>query len=460
MKRNSTSGVLIVDDNKDVLVALRLLLSDEFGQIYTAGKPDMIAGMMKEKNIDVILLDMNFNAGINTGNEGFFWLKEIFSADPDAMVIFITAYGEIDLAVRAMKEGAIDFIQKPWEDEKLLSTVRNALKLRKSKQEIRQLKDQKKFLINSPEEKHELIIGDSPAMMNVMRTVQKVAPTDANVLIVGENGTGKELIAREIHRLSSRSDEVIVRVDLGSLTPTLFESELFGCVKGAFTGAVDDRPGRFEIADRGTLFLDEIANIPLDLQARLLSAIQNKEIFRIGSNRAVRTDIRIISATNVTLQKLVNELKFREDLLYRINTIKIEVPPLRERVEEIPVLLDYFIRIYCKKYDKPGYTISGDAMNKLMQYTWPGNVRELKHAVEKVVILAEGKVLRAEDFFFDKPMPSVNEIYLLNIEENEKELIRKALNINKGNISRAAEDLGISRKTLYNKLDRYEIEPL
>ncbi len=452
--------ILIVDDNKDVLVALKLLLAQEFSEIITAHTPEMISGIMKEKEVGVILLDMNFRAGINTGNEGIFWLREILKADPDAMVVFITAYGDIDLAVKAMKEGAIDFIQKPWEDQKLLSTIKNALKIRNSRREIKELKSQKKLLINTADEGNKLIVGDSPAMMEVMRTIKKVAPTDAGILLVGENGTGKELLAREIHRSSARSEEVFVRVDLGALAPTLFESELFGHMKGAFTGAVESRPGRFEMAHRGSLFLDEIANIPTDLQAKLLSVVQNREVYRIGSNQPVPVDIRLISATNVPLEKLVGEMKFREDLLYRINTIKIEIPPLRERTEEIPVLLDHFTDIFCKKYHKERFRISGATRNKLARYTWPGNVREFKHTVEKAIILAEGDELTEGDFFFEKPFTINQSSYTFNLEENEKELIRKALKMNRGNISRTAEDLGISRKTLYNKLDRYEIEPL
>lgn len=458
-KMAKKGNILIVDDNRDILVALRILLNDEFENIITETNPALIPGILEKNEVDVIILDMNFRAGLNTGNEGIYWMNEILKKDPKAAIVFITAYGDVDIAVKAMKEGALDFIQKPWDDDKLLVTVRNARTIAKSKKEIDNLKDQKRHLLNGKEEEKKMIIGESPAMKGIMHTIEKVAPTDASVLILGENGTGKELIARELHKKSERSDEVFVRVDLGSIAPTLFESELFGHVKGAFTGALRDKPGRFEIADKGTLFLDEIGNIPPTLQIKLLTALQNREITRLGSSKSISIDIRLISATNFSVNDLLKQHGFREDLLYRINTIKVELPPLRERVEEIPSLADHFLNVYSKKYKKKKPVLKRRLLNKLSDYQWPGNVRELQHTIEKVIILHdEEEELSEEDFFFDKPVSYESTSNTLNLEENEKDLIRKALKINRGNISKTAEDLGISRKTLYNKLHRYEIE--
>jgi DNA-binding NtrC family response regulator len=452
--------ILIADDNKEILIALKLLLNDEFDTIITERNPSLIPEKINKYKPDVIVLDMNFKAGINTGNEGIFWMNEIFKIDKEAVIVFITAYGEVDLAVRALKEGAYDFIQKPWDDNKLISTLINAWKHRNSRKEINSLKNQKAHLLFDGNEDDKLVLGDSASMRDVMRTIEKVAPTDASVLILGENGTGKELIAREIHKRSNRKDEVFVRVDLGSIAPTLFESELFGHEKGSFTGAINDKPGRFEIANNGSLFLDEIGNIPNELQLKLLSSIQNQEFTRLGSNISQSTNIRLISATNYPLDELVQKQHFREDLLYRINTIKIKLPPLRERLEEIPVLAKYFLEKYGKKYKKEKLNLGKEIIQRLTQYHWPGNVRELRHTIEKAVILSENNKLNPEDFFFDKPLMQKPANYSLNIEENEKELIRKALQVSRGNISKAASDLGVSRKTLYNKLNKYEIEPL
>ena len=457
MKKKS---ILIVDDNREILVALKLLLSDEFQEILTEKNPALIPEIIRKHDPDVIVLDMNFRAGIHTGNEGLFWMNEILKIDREAVIVFITAYGEIDLAVRALKEGAYDFIQKPWEDKKLVSTLINAWKLRQSRHEIYDLKNQKEHLIHDNTEKENMVLGESAGMQNIIRTIDKVAPTDASVLILGENGTGKELIAREIYRRSARKEEIFVRVDLGTIPPGLFESELFGHTKGSFTGAIQTKPGRFEIANRGTLFLDEIGNIPPELQSKLLSAIQNREIFRIGSNKSIPVDIRIISATNYPLEELISKKQFREDLLYRINTIKVTVPPLRDRKEDIPYLARHFLDLYGRKYNKPDLKLNAGILDRLASYSWPGNIRELRHTIEKVVILSEREKLDKDDFFFDKPIQYQPTGFTLNIEENEKELIRKALKLSRGNISRAAADLGVSRKTLYNKLSKYEIEPL
>lgn len=447
--------ILIVDDNEEILVALKLQLSQYFETIVTEKKPEMIQSLMSRDNFDVILLDMNFRAGINTGNEGIFWLNKILAADPDVSVVFITAYAGIELAVKAIQNGAADFIEKPWEDEKMLASVLKAWELRRSKLEIHSLREKQMHLNEKINDQYDSLRCESPAMQKIYRIIDKVAATDASILILGENGTGKEILAREIHRLSARSREVFIGVDLGSLTGTLFESELFGHVKGSFTDAKEDRPGRFEIASGGTLFLDEIGNIPQALQPKLLSVLQKNEVTRVGSNKAIAVDIRLITATNRPLQELSSSGNFREDLLYRINTILIEVPPLRDRQEDIPQLLHYFLTKFTVKYNKPPFQIDSKAMDKLLRYSWPGNVRELQHMSEKAVILGEGKQLHAEDFFFgsrSSEKKSLEEI--LNLEELEKEAIKRAIEKHNGNITRAVAELGISRRALYYKLGK------
>jgi two-component system, NtrC family, response regulator HydG len=450
--------ILIVDDNEEILVALRLFLSGSFETVVTEKNPEMILARMMKENLDVIILDMNFKAGINTGNEGLFWLNKILAVDPTVSVIFITAYAGIELAVNAIKQGAVDFIEKPWDDEKLLATVLKAFEIRRSRLEISQLRDKQKHLIEDIDHHYDFYEGKAPSMEAVYKAISKVAGTDANILILGENGTGKEIIAREIHRRSARSREVFVGVDLGSLTPTLFESELFGHVKGAFTDARDDRPGRFEIASGGTLFLDEIGNLPASLQSKLLSTLQSREVFRLGSNRPVQIDIRLISATNRPVFELIEQGLFREDLLYRINTIQIELPPLRQRREDIPGMLLYFIEKYTRKYGKPMFSIEKSAMDKLMKYGWPGNIRELQHMAEKAVIMGEGDRLQTGDFFMGSGLRHVNPVpETLNLEQLEKDAIHRAIEKHGGNITRAVKDLGISRRALYYKLGKYDI---
>jgi DNA-binding NtrC family response regulator len=448
--------VLIVDDNEEILLALRLFLSDYFKDLITIKNPVQIPQLMEHQDYDVILLDMNFQAGINTGNEGIYWMHKILEYDPAAIIVLMTAYGDVELAVRAIKEGATDFIQKPWEDEKLLTTILNAYKIRRSNVEIQQLKNRQKHLSERIDQRYNMVIGKSDAMQKVYETVAKVAETDANVIILGENGTGKELIAREIHRQSNRTGGVFVNVDLGALTETLFESEMFGCVKGAYTDAKEDRPGRFEIASRGTLFLDEIGNLSLSLQAKLLTVLQNREVTRLGSNQPIPFDIRLISATNKPIYNMVQKETFREDLLFRINTIQIELPPLRERIEDLPYLVDFFLRKYEKKYKKDDLRVTEKAIQKLKKHHWSGNVRELQHAIEKAVILTDSRVIDAEDFFFQ----SGHHLHLpdrrsLNLEENEKELIKTALQKHNGNLTSAVKELGVTRKTLYNKIKKY-----
>jgi DNA-binding NtrC family response regulator len=401
---------------------------------------------------------MNFQAGINSGNEGLFWLKEILKHDNNISVVMITAYGDVELAVKALREGAIDFILKPWDNDKLLATINAAWKLRTSRKEALILKNDNQFLkkeIKRGEEK--IVLGASPTMINVMNIVRKVAGTDANVLITGENGTGKELVAREIHNLSKRSNELMVNVDMGSITESLFESEMFGHVKGAFTDAKEDRTGKFEIAHKGTLFLDEIGNLSLQSQAKLLSALQNRHIVRIGSNRQIPIDIRLICATNCVLPSRVSDGLFREDLLYRINTIQIEVPPLRDRVDDIPVLAFHFLRVYCEKYNKPGKRLSTQALEKLANYQWPGNIREMQHSIEKAVILADTSVIGPSDFTFSASSKGSAEDDITTLEEMEKKLIAESIKKHDNNLSIVASRLGITRQTLYNKLKKYDL---
>ncbi len=452
------SKILIVDDNKSVLTALELLLQNEFGELFTLQNPNSLLSIVRQNNIDVVLLDMNFKAGINTGNEGIYWLHQILNYDPSISVVMITAYGDIELAVKAVKEGAFDFILKPWNNNKLISTLQAALKLRKSKIETDTYKNAANMLKMEFNSKSKVLIGDSTPMKKVMEMVQKVAATDANIFITGENGTGKELIAREIHNLSKRKNEIMVSVDMGAISETLFESELFGHVKGAFTDAQKEHTGKFETANHGTLFLDEIANLPLSLQAKMLRAIQTRSITKLGSNKPVEIDIRLISASNKNIRNMVAEGSFREDLLYRINTITIELPPLRKRGNDILLLADFYLEQYAVKYDKPGLKISNGAKNKLLNYKWPGNVRELQHCIEKAVILSEGNLLDEYSFSLDNQRFSPNkEIGIKTIEEMEKEMILSAIHREKGNMTAVAKNLGITRQTLYNKMKRYGI---
>ncbi|NOQ24711.1 MAG: response regulator [Bacteroidales bacterium] len=450
--------ILIIDDNEELLIAFRFFLSKHFSQIDTIKNPNQIPEFLRKETYDIILLDMNFSAGINTGNEGIYWMKQILDKDSNASVLLITAYGDVEIAVNAMKEGAADFIQKSWDEKKILSTILSAYKLRLSKLKIENLEHKQKHLSAKIDSKYNNVIGESTAMKSIFSIVDKVAKTDANILILGENGTGKEVIAREIHRKSNRSNEVFVNVDIGSLQENLFESELFGHVKGAFTDAKEDRVGRFEIASGGTLFLDEIGNLPLSLQAKLLTAIQNKEISRIGSNKTIPVDIRLICATNNDIDKMLEENTFREDLLYRINTIKIELPGLKERTEDINLLADFFLKEYTEKYNKFDLKFSQNAISKLNQYSWPGNIRELQHTIEKAVILCEGKIIMPIHCWPDgEKQVKNNTANSFNLDENEKILIEKAIQKYKGNISSAAKELGINRSTLYKKMEKYEI---
>ena len=452
--------VLVIDDNKSVLSALEILLQFEYKQVKTLFNPNQISSYPKLEEIDIILLDMNFSAGVNTGNEGLFWLKEIKKKAPETSVIMMTAYGAVDLAVRALKEGAADFVLKPWNNERLLTTVKSAYELRKSKQEIQKLKKKETQLKQLINDDKKTIIGNSPALINVLNLVRKVAKTDVNVLITGENGTGKELIARELHRLSPRKDEVFINVDMGSIAENLFESELFGHTKGSFTDAKEDRTGKFEAAHLGSLFLDEIGNLSLQMQAKLLSAIQNKSVVRVGSNKPIQVDIRLICATNCNLQQMVNDGLFREDLLYRINTIHLEVPPLREREGDVLELADYFLKLYANKYDKTGLHMNRLAQEKLTTYPWPGNIRELQHTIERAVILSDDQILVPEDFLLSaSPTSGSLGQQPKTLDEMESQMIDSALKQHNGNFSAAADQLGITRQTLYNKVKKSSLAP-
>lgn len=446
--------ILIVDDNKSALSALNMLLQPEFEVVTTISNPNLIMSELGKTGFDVVLLDMNFSAGINSGNEGLFWLNEIKKMSPSTEVVMITAYGDVELAVKALKQGAADFILKPWENAKLLATLKAALQLRLSKEEVAHLKQREQTIKTEFNKEQRLIVGTSPAVLRMLQTIAKVARTDANVLITGENGTGKELVAREIHKKSERSNELLVTVDMGAIPETLFESELFGHKKGAFTDAKENRPGKFQLAHKGTLFLDEIGNLPLALQSKLLSALQSRTIFPIGSDESVSVDIRLISATNCDLDQLVNRQQFREDLLYRLNTIRIEVPPLRERGEDIEVLANYFLKSFEKKYRKDSLKISSIAVQKLLKYSWPGNIRELQHTIEKAVIMADSPTLKPEDFVL-KPSTKTMESNLLSLDEMEKQLIEVSLEKHNGNYTAVANQLGVTRQTLYNKIKRH-----
>lgn len=446
--------ILIVDDNKSVLTATEMLLIGVFKKVITISNPNRIPAILESENIDVVLLDMNFSAGINTGNEGIYWLAEIKKIARELPVVLFTAYADIDLAVKAVKEGATDFVVKPWDNAKLVATLLSAYRLNESRIEVKQLREKEEVLKKQLNTDGGLIWGNSSTMQQLHRLVEKVAGTDANILITGENGTGKEMIAKEIHSLSQRRQEVMISVDMGAITETLFESELFGHVKGAFTDAKEDRAGKFEAANKGSLFLDEIGNLSYSLQSKLLAAIQSRKITRVGSNKTIDVDIRLICATNSNLQEMVANGIFREDLLYRINTIHIEIPPLRKRGDDILQFAEFFLRRYEKKYGKKFLSLTPDTQERLLEYSWPGNVRELQHSIEKAVIMCETNTLKPADFFF-KTITSATDNKVNTLEEMEKEMIRKAIEHNEGNVSNIATQLGITRQTLYNKMKKF-----
>ena len=445
--------ILVVDDNKGILTAVQMLLGTCFEKVITISTPNKIKATLHDENIDVVLLDMNFSAGINTGNEGLFWLSEIKKEDASIQVVLFTAYADIDLAVRGIKEGAADFVVKPWDNAKLLETLKTAYNIRTANRKGISIATDK--LVVSKESG--MFWGESNAMQQLRSLIEKVARTDANILVTGENGTGKEMLAREIHLLSNRKKETLVPVDMGAITETLFESELFRHVKGAFTDARADRPGKFEVANKGTLFLDEIGNLSYHLQAKLLTALQRRSIVRVGSNTPIPVNIRLICATNRDLQEMVQKGDFREDLLYRINTIHVEIPPLRERPEDIVPLTEIFLSKYTKIYGKTAMCLSLDAKEKLKAQPWFGNIRELEHTIEKAVIIAERSVLDGNDFDFPRAKKKPVTKEATTLEEMEYNMIKNAMDKYSGNLSLVASQLGISRQTLYNKIKRYEL---
>jgi DNA-binding NtrC family response regulator len=449
-------NLLIIDDDPGVLESLDLLLRGESKRVTTLSDPNQLNYTLEKNGFDAVLLDMNFRTGRNTGNEGIYWLKEILKIDPHISVIMITAYGDIELAVKAMKLGAVDFIQKPWKSEKLLSTLNTACQLSISRRKVKLLESKKQVLQEDLVRQYPEIIGQCPKIQDLHKNILKIARTDTSVLIQGENGTGKELIAWEIHRQSKRNDQLFVTVDLGALSATLFESELFGHKKGSFTDARSDRTGRFEAASGGTVFLDEIGNLPLHLQSKLLSVLQNREIIPIGSNKPVPVDVRILSATNNNLAQLVRQGLFREDLYYRINTIQIDAPALRERGEDIGILAEHFLNRFSRKYGKHKLRLIGKTMEKLYQHSWPGNIRELMHTIERAVIMSESDVIQPGDINLSTEKPL--EENSMNLEAVEKNTIRKALLTYRGNYTSIASVLGISRTTLYHKIRKYGLQ--
>ncbi|MDP4262383.1 MAG: sigma-54 dependent transcriptional regulator [Bacteroidota bacterium] len=447
------ASILIIDDDQDVLTAVRLLLKTEAKEVVTEKNPENRRWHLSKDSFDVILLDMNFTSSINTGNEGIFWLKEIQKLKSEASVIMITAYGDIDLAVRSLKEGASDFVIKPWHNEKLLSTIKETLKRKSNKTSITPFSAADTIIGKE-------LLGESEAMQQIFYKIEKIAPTDANILILGENGTGKDIIAKAIHQQSLRKNHPFIKVDVGALTESLFESELFGHKKGAFTDAREDRPGRFEAADKGTLFLDEIANIPLHLQAKLLSVLQNRQVIRLGTNEPLPIDIRLICATNVSLPELANENRFRKDLIYRINTVEIIVPPLRKRDNDIILLARHFSRVYSNKYMKPLPEFDTKGMEKLLNYHYPGNVRELQYIIERAVIMADDSILRPNDLIFspiESSVRSETEPAEMKLSAVEKNTILKVIEKHSGNITKAAKELGLTRTALYRRISKYDI---
>ncbi len=448
------ASILVIDDDTDVLTAVRLLVRTEVKEVVTEKNPEQIPFLLSKDSYDLVLLDMNFNASINTGNEGIFWLQRIKQLKPDVAVIMVTAYGDIDLAVRSLKEGAADFVVKPWHNEKLLTTLENVLRSKGiGKASSGGIKSQSVSVSHS-------MIGESEVMQDIFHKIEKIAPTDANILILGENGTGKDLIANAIHQQSLRANQSLVKVDVGALTESLFESELFGHKKGAFTDAREDRVGRFESAHGGTLFLDEIGNISLQQQAKLLTVLQNRQVTRLGTNQPVAIDIRLICATNIPLSELANENRFRKDLIYRINTVEITVPPLRKRKEDILLLAKHFAKVYANKYLKPNIQFQASALEKLQQYPFPGNVRELQYTIERAIIMADSETIQGSDLLFspiESSMAEPDEDEVLKLSTMEKNTIMKVIDKHNGNISKAAKELGLTRTALYRRLSKYDI---
>ncbi|HEX6891576.1 MAG TPA: sigma-54 dependent transcriptional regulator [Chryseolinea sp.] len=447
-------NILIVDDDEHVLLTSKMILKNFFEHIDTLLSPKTLESNLKQTDYDVVLLDMNFKAGVTSGNEGIFWMNRIRQISPQTQVVMQTAYSDIELAVKSIKEGAVDFLPKPWDKEKLVATVINAYQQARARKENRELKSRHKALQHHLNQNHQVFIASSAAMENVVHAMQQVAATDANVLLLGENGTGKEVVARAIHNQSNRAEEAFISVDLGSVPATLFESEMFGHEKGSFTDAKETRIGKFELANKGTLFLDEIGNLSAELQIKLLSVIQSRSLTKIGSSKVVQLDVRIICATNAPIYEMVKNGTFRQDLFYRVKTIEIKLPPLRERREDIPLLTKYYLEEFSRRYNKV-VELDDALLQKLSNYTWPGNIRELQHAVERAVILGKGPLLKAEDFQLSPTVESDTGPATLNLSDVEKDVIKHALKKCKGNLTKASEELGIGRTTLYRKIEEY-----
>jgi len=450
--------LLIVDDHKQVLKALVQLLEPEFGLVTGISNPNQIISCIDSEEYDVILLDMNFSAGVNTGNEGLYWLNRILKSDPSAVVVMITAYADVTLAVKAIKEGATDFVVKPWDNHKLIATLQLACKLRQSRIENKKLRDWQRQINKGINKQSVPLIGKSQTMENVLQIIKKVARTEANVLVVGENGTGKELIVKEIHRISRRANGAFINIDIGTIAETLFESEMFGHTKGAFTDAKEEKTGWFELASGGTMFLDEIGNLSLNMQSKLLTAIQNRVVYKVGSKTPIDFDIRLICATNKNLEEMVSKNLFREDLYYRINTIVIEIPPLRDRGEDIVLLAEHFLKEYGNKYEKYNLKFNIKTLEKLIKYDWPGNVRELRHTIEKAVILSDSDILTPDDFIISSSKQQKSEQEKAQtFAEIEKQALQIALSNNNGSVLKASKELGLARQTMYNKMQKYKL---
>lgn len=460
---SKSGNILIVDDDEDILTAGRLLLQREFARVTGCRNPLDVPGLLEQNSIDAILLDMNFGPGESSGAQGLEWLEKILAIDPEMVVVMITAHGSMNTAIEAMKRGATDFIVKPWQNEKLIATVSTAVKLRISRRESERLRRSNQVLMQAAAKTSDLIIGDSRKMQDVMRMVRRAAPTDANVLILGENGTGKELIARELHRQSARADKVFLTVDMGSLSESLFEAELFGHKKGAFTNANEERLGRFQAADGGTLFLDEIGNLPLHLQAKLLRVLEERKVTPVGADNAQAVDVRIIAATNMPPPHLQDDQQFRQDLLFRLNTVEMTIPPLRERRDDIVAIAEHFVALYARKYHKGEVKISPEANRALTDYEWPGNVRALRHAIERAVILGDGKELKPEDLQLKPEETASNRSRvaalptILNLDQLERDAVKKALAKHGFNISKTAAELGLTRASLYRRMEKHDL---
>ena len=457
---NKSGNILVVDDDEDILTAGRMLLRREFADVTTCSQPAAIPELLEQHDFDVVLLDMNFGPGESSGQQGFDWLESIQEIDPTLVVIMITAHGGVDTVVEAMRRGATDFVAKPWQNEKIVATVSTGVQLHRSRVEARSLRHVNRALLDAATPTDNAIVGSSAQMQRVLSVVERAAPTDANVLILGENGTGKELIARELHRQSQRAEQVFLTVDMGSISESLFESELFGHKKGSFTGANEDRTGRFQAADGGTIFLDEIGNLALGLQAKLLRVLEERMLTSVGSDKAQAIDVRVIAATNVALPLLRDKDHFRPDLLFRLNTVEITVPPLRDRRDDILPIANHYLNIYARKYGRSGKTFSAAAEAALTAYQWPGNVRALRHAIERAVILCSGDVIESDDLQLQQNIETAStdrQPTALNLDQVEKETIAAALRKHGFNISHAAKELGLTRASLYRRMEKHDL---